>query len=320
MPDARPAPPAGSIQQAADAREPARQGGGRRFLDVLLHQLPARDAVRERLVPPLQGFGTGDLGVHSPEFAFEKDTANVRAAVKKFDIQYPVALDSDMAIWKAFNNKFWPAHYFVDAQGADPRTSFRRRQVRPLRAHDPPAAHRGRREESARSARRCGGRGRVGAPADTANVASPETYLGYERAENFVSPGSFARDAKKTYAIPKALTLNQWALGGRWQVGDESTRGSRRAGPHRIPLQGARPAPGAGSGARPASRCASACTLDGEAAEAGCTAWTSTRTATARCASTGCTSSSARRAPVEEQEFIIEFLDPGVDAYSFTFG
>jgi hypothetical protein len=57
------------------------------------------------------------LGVHSPEFAFEKDIDNVRAAVKKFDIQYPVALDNEMAIWKAFNNKFWPAHYFVDAKG-----------------------------------------------------------------------------------------------------------------------------------------------------------------------------------------------------------
>ena len=57
------------------------------------------------------------LGVHSPEFAFEKDTTNVLAAVKKFSVQYPVALDNELKIWKAFNNRFWPAHYFVDAQG-----------------------------------------------------------------------------------------------------------------------------------------------------------------------------------------------------------
>ena len=257
------------------------------------------------------------LGVHSPEFAFEKDIANVRAAVKKFDIQYPVALDNDMTIWKAFNNKFWPAHYFVDAKGQ-------------IRGHH---FGEGKYAKSEREIRRllteagaknlpdplddAAGEG-VGAPADTANVASPETYVGYARAENFVSPGAFARDAKKTYAVPKALTLNQWALGGPWQVAREHARldgapgriafrfkardlhlvlGPAAAGKpvrFRVTLDGAPPKMDAG--------------MDVDANGNGVVRehrlYQLIR----------------EKGPVSEQEFVIEFLDPGVDAYSFTFG
>ena len=257
------------------------------------------------------------LGVHSPEFAFEKDIDNVRAAVKKFDIQYPVALDNEMTIWKAFNNKFWPAHYFVDAKGQ-------------IRGHH---FGEGKYAKSEREIRRllteagaknlpdplddAAGEG-VGAPADTANVASPETYVGYARAENFVSPGAFARDAKKTYAVPAALTLNQWALGGPWQVAQEHARldgapgriafrfkardlhlvlGPAAAGKpvrFRVTLGGAPPKMDAG--------------MDVDANGNGVVRehrlYQLIR----------------EKGPVSEQEFVIEFLDPGVDAYSFTFG
>ena len=257
------------------------------------------------------------LGVHSPEFAFEKDIENVRAAVKKFDIQYPVALDNEMAIWKAFNNKFWPAHYFVDAKGQ-------------IRGHH---FGEGKYAKSEREIRRllteagaknlpdplddAAGEG-VAAPADTASVASPETYVGYARAENFVSPGAFARDAKKTYAVPKALTLNQWALGGPWQVAREHARldgapgriafrfkardlhlvlGPATAGKpvrFRVTLGGAPPKTDAG--------------MDVDANGNGVVRehrlYQLIR----------------EKGPVSEQEFVIEFLDPGVDAYSFTFG
>jgi methionine-S-sulfoxide reductase len=257
------------------------------------------------------------LGVHSPEFAFEKDIANVRAAVKKFDIQYPVALDNEMAIWKAFNNKFWPAHYFVDAKGqirghhfGEGKYAKSEREIRRLLTE---AGAKGLPDPLDDAA----GEG-VGAPADTANVASPETYVGYARAENFVSPGAFARDAKKTYAVPKALTLNQWALGGPWQVAREHARldgtpgriafrfkardlhlvlGPAAAGKpvrFRVTLGGAPPQLDAG--------------MDVDANGNGVVRehrlYQLIR----------------EKGPVSEQEFVIEFLDPGVDAYSFTFG
>jgi methionine-S-sulfoxide reductase len=257
------------------------------------------------------------LGVHSPEFAFEKDIANVRAAVTKFGIQYPVALDNDMTIWKAFNNKFWPAHYFVDAKGqirghhfGEGKYAKSEREIRRLLT-----------EAGARNLPDplddAAGEG-VAAPADTASVASPETYVGYARAENFVSPGTFARDAKKNYAIPKSLTLNQWALGGPWQVAREHARldgapgriafrfkardlhlvlGPAAAGKpvkFRVTLDGAPPKKDAGMDVD----------ADGNGVVREHRLYQLIR----------------EKGPVAEQEFVIEFLEPGVDAYSFTFG
>ena len=257
------------------------------------------------------------LGVHSPEFAFEKDIENVRAAVRKFDIQYPVALDNGLVIWKAFNNKFWPAHYFVDARGqirghhfGEGKYARSEREIRRLLTEAGAKNLPDPLDEAA-------GVG-VAAPADTASVASPETYVGYARAENFVSPGAFARDAKKSYAIPKSLTLNQWALGGPWQVAREHARldgapgriafrfkardlhlvlGPATAGKpvrFRVTIGGAPPKTDAG--------------MDVDAEGNGVVRehrlYQLVR----------------EKGPVTEQEFVIEFLDPGVDAYSFTFG
>jgi methionine-S-sulfoxide reductase len=162
------------------------------------------------------------IGVHSPEFEFEKDTDNVRKAVEKFAIKYPVALDSNMAVWKAFNNRFWPAHYFVDAQGrirghhfGEGKYARSERIIRQLLT-----------EAGAKNLpdplNDAAGQG-VSAAADSANVSSPETYLGFARAENFLSPGSFARDSVKSYALPARLSLNQWALSGRWKVSKEKS-------------------------------------------------------------------------------------------------
>jgi methionine-S-sulfoxide reductase len=257
------------------------------------------------------------LGVHSPEFAFEKDIANVRAAVSKFDIQYPVALDNDMAIWKAFNNKFWPAHYFVDAKGqirghhfGEGKYGKSEREIRRLLT-----------EAGAKNLPEplddAAGEG-VAAPADTASVASPETYVGYARAENFVSPGAFARDAKKTYAIPKSLSLNQWALAGPWQVAREHAR--LGAAPGRIAFRfKARDlhlvlGPAAADkpvrfrvtidGVPPKKDAGMDVDADGNGVVREHRLYQLIR----------------QKGPVSEQEFVIEFLDPGVDAYSFTFG
>jgi methionine-S-sulfoxide reductase len=160
------------------------------------------------------------IGVHSPEFEFEKDATNVRKAVDQFGIRYPVALDSNMAIWQAFNNRFWPAHYFVDAQGrirghhfGEGKYARSERTIRQLLVEAGAKNLPDPLDEAA-------GQG-VSAPSDSANVSSPETYLGFARAQNFASPGSFARDSVKNYSLPASLALNQWALAGRWKVSGE---------------------------------------------------------------------------------------------------
>ena len=162
------------------------------------------------------------IGVHSPEFEFEKDTDNVRKAMEKFAIRYPVALDSNMAVWKAFNNRFWPAHYFVDPQGRIRGHHFGEgkyaRSERIIRQLLTEAGAKNLPEPLDDAA----GQG-VSAAADSANVSSPETYLGFARAENFLSPGSFVRDSVKSYALPASLSLNQWALAGRWKVSKEKS-------------------------------------------------------------------------------------------------
>jgi cytochrome c biogenesis protein CcdA/thiol-disulfide isomerase/thioredoxin len=161
------------------------------------------------------------VGVHAPEFAFEKDADNVRDAVATLAIPYPVALDNDFAIWRAFANEYWPAHYFVDAEGrvrghhfGEGEYAASEQRIRALlmeagrRDLPPPLA-----EIDAEG---------VARPADFARVASPETYVGYRRAERFVSPGGFARDAAKAYALPEAaLARNDWGLAGRFTVGRE---------------------------------------------------------------------------------------------------
>ena len=160
------------------------------------------------------------VGVHSPEFAFEKDEGNVRRAVREFGIQYPVALDNDYAIWQAFNNQYWPAHYFVDAQGRIRGHHFgegnyeeSEQLIRTL------LADAGQKDLPAIAGEMSSAGVQVAA--DESNVGSPETYVGYERAENFTSPGAFARDRAKSYEAPESLRLNQWALGGNWTVGGE---------------------------------------------------------------------------------------------------
>ena len=160
------------------------------------------------------------IGVHAPEFAFEKDEANVRRAVEELGVRYPVAIDNDYAIWRAFNNEYWPAHYFIDAAGR-------------IRGHH---FGEGAYEESEQLIRtlldESGAQalpGMVGTQAaqgievasDERAVASPETYVGYERARNFSSPVAVRRDRRASYALPSALQLNQWSLGGPWIVGPE---------------------------------------------------------------------------------------------------
>src|SRR5277367_1136054 len=160
------------------------------------------------------------IGVHTPEFAFEKDHKNVEKALADLKITYPVAIDSNYAIWKAFNNQYWPAHYFIDANGS-------------IRYHH---FGEGKYDESEQviqellreknSNLKTGGLVQVAgsgsqAEADFKDVGSPETYVGYARQQNYASPEKIRKDAAQTYTASSRLTVNQWALSGNWNVSDE---------------------------------------------------------------------------------------------------
>lgn len=157
------------------------------------------------------------VGVHTPEFPFEEDVDNVSRAASELKVDYPIALDPDYAVWRAFSNRYWPAVYLADAEGR-------------IRHHQ---FGEGRYEECERAIqqllREARGEGVVDdlvsvadngveAQADWADLESPETYLGYEQAQNFASPGDAAFDEPRTYAAPESLMLNHWALSGDWTI------------------------------------------------------------------------------------------------------
>jgi thiol-disulfide isomerase/thioredoxin len=161
------------------------------------------------------------IGVHTPEFGFEKNAGNVRHAVREIGITFPVAIDSDYAIWGAFRNQYWPALYFVDAQGRIRHHQFGEGDyqqsevvIQRLLAE---AGQNGVSHELV-SVNPAG----VEAPADWANLKSPETYLGYERSESFASSGGAVLDKRHAYGAPANLQLNEWALAGEWTVGMDS--------------------------------------------------------------------------------------------------
>jgi cytochrome c biogenesis protein CcdA/thiol-disulfide isomerase/thioredoxin len=256
------------------------------------------------------------IGVHTPEFAFEKSEANVREAVARLGVTYPVAMDNDFAVWRAFNNQYWPAHYFVDAQGRIRHHHFgegdydgSERVIQQLLKEAGAA-------DVASDLVQVQAQG-AEAAADMAQIASPETYVGYARAENFRSPGGFARDAVKTYG-PAALRLNDWSLTGPWRVTREhaalTAPGGRLAfrfkardlhlvmGPgegaaglrFRVRIDGAAPGPDAGSDIN----------AQGQGRIDRQRLYQLIRQA----------------GPVRERTFEIEFLDPGVQVFAFTFG
>jgi thiol-disulfide isomerase/thioredoxin len=163
------------------------------------------------------------IGVHTPEFSFEREIERVREATVQRGIDYPVALDNDYEIWSAFDNHYWPATYFIDATGV-------------VRDHH---FGEGRYEQSERLIQRLLGLERelvpvegfgVEAEADWDHLRSPETYVGYDRSERFASRRTAALDEPGTYDLPERLRLNEWALAGEWTVARESAMLGSAAG------------------------------------------------------------------------------------------
>jgi cytochrome c biogenesis protein CcdA/thiol-disulfide isomerase/thioredoxin len=257
------------------------------------------------------------IGVHTPEFAFEKERANVEKAVADLKVTYPVAIDSDYTIWQAFHNEYWPAHYFIDGKGRIRYHHFGEGQY----AESEHVIQELLKENGAQSLSgdviNVSGNGAEAAP-DNGDARSMETYIGYHRAQNFASAEEIAKDSHKTYSLLPRLSLNQWGLAGRWKVGSESAVLEAPAGKiafrfhardlHLVlgPSKSGKPVrfmvrldgtpPGADHGG------------DTDAAGAG-TVQGHRLYQLIR-----------QKGPVEDRTFEIEFLDPGVQAFAFTFG
>ncbi|MBV9929662.1 MAG: redoxin family protein [Alphaproteobacteria bacterium] len=254
------------------------------------------------------------IGVHTPEFAFERDPANVARAIADLGIRYPVPLDNGSAIWNAFHNNYWPASYLIDAKGR-------------IRYHHFGEGNYEVTESAIRQLLKEAGRSGLGAAASVetqgvgaqaamATLASHETYVGYLRARGFASPGGMKQDASADYALPN-LSLNQWGLAGRWAVAAQDARLERPGGRiayrfhgrdlhlvlgapegkpvrFRVTLDGA--APGADHGLDTDSQ--------GNGMVRGQRLYQLVR----------------QHGPVRDRTFTVEFLDPGVQAFAFTFG
>jgi thiol-disulfide isomerase/thioredoxin len=162
------------------------------------------------------------IGVHTPEFAFEKNVDNVRRQAKAMRVEYPIAIDNEYAIWRAFKNQYWPALYLVDAQGHVRRHRFgegeygqSERTIQQLLTEAGTAG-------VGHDLVSVDGRG-VEAAADWDNLRSAENYVGFERTEHFASPGGAVLDKARVYAAPARLNLNRWALSGDWTMGRQAT-------------------------------------------------------------------------------------------------
>jgi thiol-disulfide isomerase/thioredoxin len=157
------------------------------------------------------------IGVHTPEFPFERDTENVVEASSEMSVEYPIALDPDCAVWQAFSNRYWPAAYIADAEGRIRHHQFGEGGYEDC-------------ERVIQQLLREAGRDDVGddlvsvspdgleAQADWTNLETPETYLGYQQGHNFASPGGVTVDEPRAYKAPSTLKLNSWGLSGEWTV------------------------------------------------------------------------------------------------------
>ena len=250
------------------------------------------------------------IGVHTPEFSFEHQIDRIRQAIKDREIEYPVAVDNDYAIWNAFGNQYWPALYFIDTEGVIRDQHFGE----------------GRYEQSERIIQRLLGVERevvlveghgIEAPADWDHLQTPESYLGYGRSERFSSAAGVAFDERRAYQLTKPLCANHWSLDGEWTIGRENvvldqaggsiafrfhardahlvlSAGAREQIPFRVLLDGEAPGPSAGVDVD----------ADGTGVLRHGRLYQLIR----------------QRDGVREQTLEITFLEPGAEAYSFTFG
>jgi len=257
------------------------------------------------------------IGVHSPEFAFEKDIRNVRRAAKDLRVDYPIAVDGEHAVWRAFTNQYWPALYFVDAQGRIRHHQFGEGEyVRSEAVIQQLLAEAGARG-IARDLVTVDARG-LEVAADWGDLRSPENYVGYARTENFASPGGAALGQRRDYAAPARLSLNHWALSGNWTVEREAIRLDKANGriAYRFHARDLHLVMGPAAGARPVRF---RVLIDGQppgAAHGVDVDAQGNGTATEQ----RLYQLIRQPQPIAGRLFEIEFLDPGLEAFAFTFG
>jgi cytochrome c biogenesis protein CcdA/thiol-disulfide isomerase/thioredoxin len=257
------------------------------------------------------------IGVHTPEFAFEKDRANVEKAVHDLKISYPVAIDSNYKIWQAFNNEYWPAHYFIDGKGRIRFHHFGEGQYDESERVIQQLLKENGAQSISNSVINVAATGVEAAPGH-GDVSSPETYIGYRRAEHFASAETIAQDSRKTYNLIPRLSLNQWGLAGSWTVGAESA--VLQTAPGKIVFRfHARDLHLVLGPAKDGKPIRFTVTLDGTPPGADHGSDTDSNGA-------GTVQEHRlyqlirQKGPVEDRMFEIEFLDPGVQAFAFTFG
>jgi thiol-disulfide isomerase/thioredoxin len=257
------------------------------------------------------------IGAHTPEFSFEKERENVETAVRDLKITYPIAIDTNYEIWRAFNNEAWPAQYLIDGKGRIRYHHFGEgeygeieRLIQELLKENGATTL----PSGVTSVSAIG----IEAPPDWTNERSPETYLGYRQAQNFASPEKLHKDSAQLFSAPAKLSLNHWGLSGSWNVNAESA--VLQSVPGRIvfrfhsrdlhlvlaPCKDAKPvrfvvrldgaAPGENSGGDTAP--------DGSGQIREPRLYQLIR----------------QKGPIVDHTFEIEFLDPGVHALDFTFG
>jgi thiol-disulfide isomerase/thioredoxin len=256
------------------------------------------------------------IGVHTPEFSFEKQQTNVEEALRDQHITYSVVMDSNYSIWQDFNNQYWPAFYIVDAKG----------QIR--YEHCGEGAY-GDSERVIQELLKENGATNldVNLVSDTArdieappsdDVDSPESYIGYRQAERFSSPERLDHDKLRIYSSPESLRLNHWGLSGSWNVNAESAVSQAPSGLivfrfHSRDLHLVMAPTKDGKPVR------FRVTLDGAAPGADCGA-DSSPDGTGEVREPRLYQLIRQKGPVKDRTFEIEFLDPGVQALDFTFG
>ena len=278
-----------------------------------LRQLPYVRAWAERYA----GHGLVTIGVHTPEFSFEHDAENVRRALAGMDVDYPIALDNGYAVWDAFANRYWPALYFVDAEGRIRHHRFgegdyERSEV----VIQDLLAEAGATDVGAALAPVSG----AGPEAEAAwdDLRSAETYLGSERTRDFASPGGMARDARHVYEAPQRLELNHWSLTGDWTAEAERVVSNEPNGRIELAFH-ARDVHLVMGPAAPGGSVRFRVSIDGEP-PGGAAGRDVDGSGDGRLDLPRMYQLIRQAGAIDDRVFAIEFIDPGAAAFAFTFG
>jgi thiol-disulfide isomerase/thioredoxin len=257
------------------------------------------------------------VGVHSPEFSFEKNINNVRWAVKDMNIDYPVAVDSEHVIWRAFSNQYWPALYFIDAKGRVRYQYFGEGSYPQSEMMIQALLREAGAANVSREAVSVDPQG-LEVAADWGSLRSPESYVRYDGTETFASPGGPALDKARAYSLPAQLRLNEWALFGDWTIRRDASALNKPGG--RIAYRfHARDLHMVMGPATPGSSVKFRVLIDGR--PPGAAHGTDVdEQGNGTVPEQRLYQLIRQPGTIDDRQFEIEFLDPGVEAFVFTFG